>query len=119
MIQSYAPPMTPRFDKRHLSNVKAASQSVTATRIISDDIMATAISLLTDQEIQTMTREDMLDALHATAGTRQSPVKFDGIAVLDEPSLRKVMYLLRRGIRTRLNRQSAEKGFNAFFRDQI
>lgn len=119
MIQSYAPPMTSRFDKRQLSNVKAAPQSVTATRIISDDIMATAIALLTDQEIQTMTCEDMLDTLRGAAGIRQSPVKLDSVTGLDEPSLRKVMYLLRRGIRTRLNQQSVAKGFNAFFRDRI
>lgn len=80
-----------------------------------DDPMAAGIALVSDFEIERMSRDDLYDAIRGAQQVRHCPARAERIADLGERDLRRVMYLLRRWMRTRINKQSSERGWVPYF----
>jgi hypothetical protein len=119
MIQVAVTEKPKGYDERYLSKFVGTRSEVSAPRIACDDIMAGAIALLSDQEIASMNRDDLLDIVRAGGGVQHSPVKTDQIDGFDDDRLRRVLFHVRRWMRTRVNEQSREKGWTPFFRDRF
>ena len=103
-------------DQSHQSNLSTTSGTA---KIACDDVVTGAIALVSDQEIQMMTREDMLDTIRAAQQVRHSPVEPERIDELDDSALRRVMHLVRRWMRGHVNELSIDKGLTPYFHDRI
>jgi len=93
----------------------ARRRESSAPRIACDDTIAAAIALISDEDIAGMKRNDLIDAVQAAQTAPRSPVRSEKIADLDERALRRVMHLVRRWMRIRINQQTAEKGWTPYF----
>lgn len=89
----------------------------TETKIVCDDIMVIAIAMLSDEEVEAMTHDDLVDAVRAARNVPQFPIEPERIAHRDNGHLRRVLYAVRRWMRTRCNEQTRERGWMPFFRD--
>lgn len=105
-----------RYPYQHGGTLCAPSN---VSRIVCDDIMAAAIALLSDQEIESMTREDMLDTARAARHVPRSPVKAEQIGGIDDSGLRRVLFHVRRWMRNRVDEQSKERGWAPYFRERF
>jgi len=90
-----------------------------APRIACDDPMAAALALVSDFDIERMTRDDLIDAIRGAQQVRHCPARAERIVDLEENDLRRVMYLVRRWMRSRLDKQSTERGMVPYFRDRL
>jgi len=120
MIQAMLREKPQSYDERYLSKIGTAHSPLpNVPKIACDDIMAGAIALLSDQDVESMTREDMVDTVWSARDVPHSPVKAETIEGLDDLRLRRVLYHVRRWARNRINEQSKEKGWTPYFRDRF
>jgi hypothetical protein len=108
---------TTGFEKTaQIQNMRAEPNLIGPQRIASHDTVTTAIALLSDNEIESMDRSDLLDGIRI-AQTRQPLAATRPINDLDDTRLRWVMYLVRLKSRMQVDENSTEKGWVAYFGD--
>jgi hypothetical protein len=105
LAQTYAPAAT-----------SFRSTSFRTPQIFSTDIVECAIALLSDREIASMPRDDLLDMVRLINSRRPS---LDRLLLvnLDDVTLQRVLILLRRTLRARIDLQSRRQGWTPYFNE--
>jgi len=113
MIQSVASEKRRVHDEYYLPKLQAPP------RMACDDVMTAAIAMLSDNEVEWLTREDILHTIWSARNVPRSPVKAEQITGLDDARLRRVLYHVRRWMRKRIDELSSERGWTPFFGDGV
>ena len=92
-----------------------SSQSLNLQQALrKQNLIISAIAMLSDKEIQLMNREDVLDALRmARSSWPRSEER--NIDKMDVKELRRVLAIVREHFRTKMNRQSTPKSWSPEF----
>lgn len=77
-------------------------------------LIASAIAMLSDREIQSMNPEDLLDALRMAQLTRPTP-EFKNILNIDVSELRRILAIVREHFREQMNQQLSRKKWSPEF----
>lgn len=110
--------MNPRFRTDEMLEGFRFSSRPSHPRIICGDLLFSAIALLTNREIDSMTHDDLKDAVRIASSLRPA-VRTGQNTDLDDALLRRLLYLLRRMVRVEMDQVVVARGRQPYFREVI